>query len=124
MNGSLLKSDIISKIYKELLIFTPETTLEGNKLNSFSLSEAITSKFYTEFKGESLQNVCIEVQQIFSSLSEIQMSSSGSAMWGHEISNISYTSREAGEGVTPRILSSIQIDCVEDSASSSSWKNY
>ena len=50
------------------------------------------------------------------------MSSFGSAMWGDEISEISYTSGAAGEGVTPRRLSSLQIDYEEDYASSSSWK--
>ena len=49
------------------------------------------------------------------------MSSSGSSMWGDEISEISYTSGAVGEGVTPRILSSIRIDCEEDFASSSFW---
>ena len=49
------------------------------------------------------------------------MYSSGSAMWGVEISDISYTSGVAGEGVTPRRLSSIRIDCEEDYASSSYW---
>ena len=51
------------------------------------------------------------------------MSYSGSSMWGDEISEISYTYGATGEGVTPRRLSSIQIDYMEDSASSSSWTN-
>ena len=46
------------------------------------------------------------------------MSSSILAIWGYEISDISQTSGASGEGVTPRRLSSIQIDCVEDYASS------
>ena len=49
------------------------------------------------------------------------MSYSGSTMWGDEISEISYTSGGVKEGVTPRRVSSIRIDYVEDSASSSSW---
>ena len=51
------------------------------------------------------------------------MSSSRSAMWGDEISENSYTSGATREGVTPRRLSSIWIDCEEDSASYSYWKN-
>ena len=50
----------------------------------------------------------------------IQMYSSGLAMWGYEISYISYNSGAEGEGFTPRILSSIWIDCRVNSASSSS----
>ena len=59
------------KISKVLLIFTPAKTLERDKSNSSSLLEAITGKFCTEFNGESLENVCIEVQQCFYSISEI-----------------------------------------------------
>ena len=47
------------------------------------------------------------------------MSYFGSSMWGYEISDISYTSGAAREGITPRRLSSIRIVCVEDYASSS-----
>ena len=48
------------------------------------------------------------------------MSYSGSDISRNEISKISYTSGPAGEGVTPRRLSSFRIDYEEDSAS---WKN-
>ena len=51
------------------------------------------------------------------------MSSSGSAMWGDEISYISYTFGAAGEGVTLRIFSSIRIECEEYCASYSYWTN-
>ena len=46
------------------------------------------------------------------------MSSSRSSMWGDEILEISYTFGAAGEGFTPRRLSSIRIDCEETFASS------
>ena len=70
---------------------------------------------------ESLENFCIEWKEKFSSTIYIWMYSSGSSMWWDDISEISYTYEAAGEGVTPRRLSSIRIDCEEDSASSSSW---
>ena len=53
----------------------------------------------------SLKNFCIEWKEIFSSITEIRMSSAGSSMRGDEISQISYTYGAAGEGVTPRRLS-------------------
>ena len=101
-----------------LYICTLEATLEEEKSNFSSLSEAITGKFCTEFKGKTPVNVCMEVQQNFSSISEIQMSSSVSTIWEDEISEISWTSRASGEGVTAWRLSSIRIDWVEDSTSS------
>ena len=71
-----LKSDIYSKKSKVLHIFTPTATLEEEKSNFSSLSEAITGKFCTEFKEKSPVNVCMEVQQNFYSISEIQIYSS------------------------------------------------
>ena len=71
VNGSLLKSDILSKISKELLICTSAATLEGEKSNSSSFYEAVTHKFCTEFKGGTLESVCIELKESFYSISNV-----------------------------------------------------
>ena len=79
VNGSLLKSDIFSKKSKVIYFCTPAKTLEREKSNSSSFSEAMTGKLCTEFKiEESLENAYIEGKYSFSSITKIRMSSSGS----------------------------------------------
>ena len=90
VNESLLISDIYSKKSKLLLIYTPETSLDKDKSNSSSFSETIADKLCTEFKiKESMEKVCLEWKESFSSITEIWMSYFGSAIWEYEISYIS-----------------------------------
>ena len=67
VNKSHLKSDIYSKTFKLLLIFTPETLLYIDKSNSSTFFETATGKLCTKFK-ESLENFCKEQKESFSSL--------------------------------------------------------
>ena len=94
---------------------TPRT---ARVIYSKLFSSTLSRDFFQdeEEAGSSTQSIWIEE-------SLLEVTPSPAAPEFYKIYDISYTSEAVGEGFTPRRLSSIQIDCEEDSTSSSSWTN-